>query len=448
MSLRPLILVGLLMLTGCPRQGTTETSGSSPPDDRPAELGLDVAERRNLRGRIERSLAVARADGASAEVERLVELLAVLASLDRIENSRRAPRDKERDAVAALAAWLDAEARALRTAPLIEADPEQGPWARAVVAFEDGELETALDEGLAALEQLVAAGVDSASLRYRLAEWAVQRGDGELAAELFEGAAAVESSQGWIAEEAPIAATRAGSLSLGTDGAALAEARALIDGGRLVDAWSVLEGLVAGGADADILAEARAALELLRTDAADRALHDLARVEQILEGPGPYDEADRLLREVAQLPDGTWDKAEHLRLQGWLRNRAGALSEAERQALEREQAATLQDARDLVVAGEYRAALAAYTKLEGTALQSAARKEAREASETLVREERERAGGLFVAARKLRDPGEKREALREVQEILTGLVDEFPESAYVERIRTNLSAVEAEIAAI
>ncbi|MCO4774058.1 MAG: hypothetical protein KDA24_28760 [Deltaproteobacteria bacterium] len=439
----------LVLMSGCPKEATPVTSGTVEVDSREAALGLNVRERTDLRGRLDRQLAVARtADDSDGEIARIKGTLRLLDTLDGIASSARGERDKERDALAAVTAWLDDRVRAGAPPRPEAAPPDPGPWGRALEAEAAGDLETALDEGLLALRQLVDAGVDSASLRFQLAEWAAERGDGALAAELFDGAATVESGQAWIAEEAPLAATRARNLSLGPDGAALAEARTLVDQDRLGDAWLLLEELVATGSDADVLSAARALTEQVRSDAGEAAVHSLARAAQILEGPGPYDEVQRLLEEVAGLPEGTWDEAEHLRLRGWYRNRAGALTEAERQAQDAKQASTLQDARDLVVAGEYRAALKAFAKLEGTALQSAARKGAREASETLVRQERERAGGLFVAARKLRDPAEKRVALTEVQQILQGLIDEFPDSSYVDRLRTNLTAVESELQAI
>ena len=90
----------------------------------------------------------------------------------------------------------------------------------------------------------------------------------------------------------------------------------------------------------------------------------------------------------------------------------------------------------------------AYRKLEGTSAQTTARREAREASETLVRVEREKAGERFVAARKLRDPEAKRTELTAVRDQLASLLAEFPDSSYAERLRTNLAAVERELAAL
>jgi hypothetical protein len=178
------------------------------------------------------------------------------------------------------------------------------------------------------------------------------------------------------------------------------------------------------------------------------ALQKMARAEQILEGNGPYQVARELLQAIKLLPPGTWSDAEHLRLEGWYRNRVGVTTEAERRAQQAEQDAILANARALVVAGDVRDALLLFAQLDGTPLRSTARKESREASETWVRSERERAGGLFVAARKLRDQVEKRSALEEVERIINVLIDEFPDSDYVERLRTNLTAVQDELLAL
>lgn len=439
-----------MLAVGCPRTSAPppQTSGSAlVADERPADLGLSPAERRALRGEAQRKLAVVKAEGeADASVARLQGILDVLKSLDGVASSKAVGRDQERSALAALGAWLDTSVEAADRNDASE--PDLGPWSRALAAQAAGDASRAVDEGLAALTGLVDAGLDSATLRYRLAEWAADVGDGALAAELFEGAVAVEAGQEWIAEEGPQAAARARNLSLGPDGAALAQGRVLAEQGRWGAAYEVLALLLDEGQDDTVLAKARSLTAQVMAEAEADALQRLARAEQILEGAGPYDGVRELLDTVRALPEGTWSEAEHLRLEGWYRNRVGATTEAERRAQEAGQAATLADARALVVAGKVRASLLVYKKLDGTPLRSTAQKEAREASETLVRGERERAGGLFVAARKLRDPGEKRSALQEVEQILAGLIREFPESAYVDRLRTNLRAVLDELSSI
>jgi len=447
-----MVLLSALTFAACPRSGgePPETSGSAVIEDgRPADLGLSSAERRALRGKIERKLAVMGAQGegeSEAASTRLRGALDVLESLDDVANSKGASREQEREALAVLSTWFDSS---IESADQSEVSvPEPGPWERAVAAYAAGDFGQAVDDGLAALTGLVDAGVDSATLRYRLAEWAVESGDATLAAELFEGAVTVEAGQGWIAEDGLQQAARARNVGLGPEGAALAEARAMVAQGRWGAAHGILMDLVEQGEDAALQEEARRLTTEVIDEAELEAIQKMARAEQILEGNGPYQVARELLQAIKLLPPGTWSDAEHLRLEGWYRNRVGVTTEAERRAQQAEQDAILANARALVVAGDVRDALLLFAQLDGTPLRSTARKESREASETWVRSERERAGGLFVAARKLRDQVEKRSALEEVERIINVLIDEFPDSDYVERLRTNLTAVQDELLAL
>ena len=454
MTRASLALVALLV-AGCPKEGTEPvSSGTAVSDERPADLGLDRGQRRALRGDLERRLRVLTSsdDGdpelRAATQQRLEGALAALTVLDALDGSNQAPRDQERAALDALTTWLQ-EATATEVVTLPSSDAgEDGPWARARALYGEGDREAALVEGLAALRQLTEAGVDSASLRYQLGTWALEQEDGALAAELFDSALTVQEGLGWIQEEAPLQATRARNLALGPDGAVLAEANTLIDRGRLAEADARLVELIANGTDPEVVADATELRSLLLADAADLATEKLARAEQLLQGPGPWDAVVDLITEVRELPIDAVDESELLRIQGWYRSRAGEQGSEEQAARERAVDATLKDARELVLAGEYRAALLTYRKLEGTSAQTTARREAREASETLVRVEREKAGERFVAARKLRDPEAKRTELTAVRDQLASLLAEFPDSSYAERLRTNLAAVERELAAL
>jgi len=450
------LLMTIVALSACPKGGTTVTSVSATPvDDRPADVGLDAAERRAIRSDVERRLHVL-GTGEGQDALRAAATLRLEAALDTLDALQQIvadglpPRDTELAAIEAYVAYLRAVAGSERTDFPSGEDvlPAEGPWARALQHHDAGDVEAALQEGLAALQALGSTGVDSVTMRVRLGDWAVQAGDHELALGLYESATqAGEAAGSWSAEATRRAAsTRA--LALGPDAAALVEANGLIDQGDLAGAHARLERLLAEGTEPDALADAEELLDLVIGDASDLAVETLARAAAILEGPGPYDDVDRLLNVVGELPEGTFDAAELLRLQGWHRARTGQQDAAEAAVRTAELAAALQDARDLVVAGEYRAALKAFAKLEGSEHQTVARREAREAAETLVREERERAGRLFVAARKQSDPGQKRAELEEVRDLLASLVAEFPDSQYADRLRTNLTAVEREISGL
>ena len=131
------------------------------------------------------------------------------------------------------------------------------------------------------------------------------------------------------------------------------------------------------------------------------------------------------------------------RLRSWLDEEGGARKlEAPEDSPERQ----LAMARSLVAETRYREALDSYKALDGSRLQSTARAEALKVADTFVKEERERAGRLFVAARKLRDPESQREQILVVREVLAGLLSEFPDSRYAGRVADNLAAVDRELA--
>jgi hypothetical protein len=450
------LLLLLTLLPACKHAGGSTTSGTAAAqDDRPAATGLSRSERREVRNDVDRRLHVLsvaeeqdRLGAASAE--RLDAAMRLLDSLEGLGANGASPRDQERIALQLYADYLRlAVASELTPVPDISEEMgADGAWARAVDHYLDEDAEAALHEGLTALRELTDAQLDSPSLRVRLGEWALEAGDHELALRLFESAvAAGVAEQSW-AEEAGRRADEARAATLGPDAVALVQANGLIDAGELSAAHDRLQELLATGTDEDVLADGRELLELLLADAEDSAVESLARAGAILEGPGPYDDVQALLASVQRLPAGSFDKAELLRLQGWYRARSGAEDQATAAARRAALDATLGDARDLVVAGAYRPALLAYAKLDGTEHQSTARREAREAAETLVREERERAGKLFVAARKQSDRRRRADALEEVRAILDGLLSEFPDSQYAERLSTNLAAVQREIAAL
>lgn len=449
----------LLLLTACPAcergAGTTTSGTAEAQDDRPASIGLTRAQRRELRGDAERrlhvlSLADEQDRAGVAAAERLSAAIALVEQLDGVGRDGASPRDQERAALELFADYLSTTVESEVT-PARDSGGDaatDGPWARALEHHLGEDSESALLEGLTVLRDLTDAQLDSPSLRVRLGEWAVESGDHELALRLFESAVqAGDGEQRWV-EEAQRRAEQTRAAALGPDAVALVEANGLIDAGELGDAHDRLQDLIADGTDPEVVADAGELLALLLADAEDLAVENLARAGAILEGPGPYDDVESLLAAVALLPAVAIDKAELLRLQGWYAARSGVQDEATAAARRQGLDATLGDARDLVVAGEYRPALKAYAKLDGTEHQATARREAREAAETLVREERERAGKLFVAARKHSDPDRRAEALEEVRAILAGLLDEFPGSQYAERLRTNLAAVEREIASM
>ncbi len=65
--------------------------------------------------------------------------------------------------------------------------------------------------------------------------------------------------------------------------------------------------------------------------------------------------------------------------------------------------------------------------------------------DTWVRSERELAGRLFLEARALTDPDDRRRGLEEVRDRLASLLATCPDTRYAEAIRRNLATVEREL---
>lgn len=399
-------LAALLFLSGCPTGGIT-TSGDQRPDP-------DLAARAEL---------AAENDRLHAEVTRLRALLRAASAAD--EGLIVDPDD-----------------------PGLGGDdePPLPDLVLAVRLYEDGDLLGALAEGYAVLDAMDEVGIDSMTLRLLLGTWALESGDGVLAEEQFEIVAQSVGQEQRLVEEATSGLSAARELILGPEAAALADARDALDRGELALADRLCADLVISDATPELIREAELLRDDVRLRATELAEASLARADDLLSGPGPYDLVTELLDEVRGLPDGTWDPDEERRLRAWHRGATAEndpVVEADRQALDE----ALAEARDLVASADYRDALEVFAELDGTPLQETARREAAAAAEVLVKEERERAGTLFVAARRKPDADSRVAAMQEVRQILVGLLSEFPESGYADRVRRNLDVVEKDLRA-
>jgi hypothetical protein len=312
---------------------------------------------------------------------------------------------------------------------------------------ESGDSRAALAELYALADELRDGGADSPQLRWLLGSWALEAKDGVLAEEQFEAVAASAAASAALAEKARSQVAVARALALGPDASALAEAQALADGGAFRDAVQRLDALAVAATEPSVRKKAESLKKDLVERSREKAAADLGRADLLLSGPGPWDAVGPLLDGVEALPAGTWDEAEARRLRAWHRavqaEQDTARAESDRAALQRR----LDEARAMVAGGRYRDAIGAYRKLDGSALQTTARQEARQAADSFVKEERDRAGRLFVAAKKLGDAEKRRAALSEVRTLLAGLLEEFPDSTYAARVSENLAAVERELGA-
>jgi hypothetical protein len=453
-----LLFVAALLLPACRLGGSTGTSGNQQPDERAADLGLEPARVEAMTGELRRRLALLQAVDSTppiaAQRRRIRGALSLFDRLERLRDGRGLPRDAERSAVRAYAAFVEvvvsSEGFELPDGVPLEDDSQIAgapDLARAVRFHDEGDLEGALAEGYALLDGFQAVGLDSLSLRYLLGTWALEAQDGLLAEEQFEiivGSVGVEAELVLRATEGLSAAR---SLLLGPEGAALADAELAFDQLRLADADRVLADLLATGTEPEVLRRAESLQQEVTARCVEAAADRLSRADALLSGAGPYDVVGGLLDDVRALPEGTWDADEERRLRAWYRGLtrdAGAPGlEADRAARE----ALLALARDLVAKARYGEALEAFAELDGTPLQATARREAAETADVLVKEERERAGRLFVEAKKRPDAQARIEAMAEVRAILAGLLDAHPESSYADRVERNLEVVEQELRA-
>ena len=453
-----LLLFAMLLLPACRLGGPTGTSGNQEPDTRPAELGLEPGQVEAMTGELRRRLALLQAvepdPPIAAQRRRIRAALSLFDRLERARDGRGLPRDAERTAVRAYAAFVEVvvasegfelpDGATVETPPKAVVAPDLG---RAVRLHDEGDIEGALAEGYALLDSLQAAGLDSLSLRFLLGTWALEFEDGLLAEEQFEIIVDAEGAEAELVTRAVEGLSAARMLLLGPEGAALADAELAFDQLRLADAARLLDELLATGTDSEVLRRADALLAEVLAQAAEVAEDRLARADALLSGPGPYGPGEDLLDAVRELREGTWDAAEERRLRAWYRGLTRDAGDPAVEAARAEQDALLERARGHVAAAEYREALDLYRRLEGTPHQATARREAAETADVLVKEERERAGRLFVEAKKKPDAAARVEAMLVVRSILAWLLDEFPDSSYADRVERNLQVVEDELRA-
>jgi hypothetical protein len=456
----PAIAMVLLLMAApaCRHVGPVNHSGNQQPDEGPAELGLHSDQLEAMRGDLQRRLALLGAVEATppvaAQKRRIRAALAFFDRLDRIAEGRSTPREQERAAIRAYAGFVEvvvaSEEFDLPDAGRIEPDGPppalQPPDLGAAFALHDqGDLEGALAEGYAVLDTFQSVGLESTSLRFLLGTWALELGDGVLAEEQFEVVVGAEGSEALLIARAIEGLRAARALMLGPDAAALADARLDLDQGLLRQADERLAELLATGTEQEVLRQAEALREEVRRAAEEAAQTRLGRADALLSGPGPYDPVGELLAEVRQLPEGTWDADEERRLRAWLLGLTAGATDPDVAADRRAEEELLEEARGLVAAADYRAALDLYARLDGTPLQATGRREAAEAADVFVKEERERAARMFVAARKKPDAGSRLDAMIAVRDLLAGLLAEFPDSGYADRVRGNLDVVVEEL---
>lgn len=284
-------------------------------------------------------------------------------------------------------------------------------------------------------------------LNHRMGLWYLASGDFERARTSFESVGPARELLVELVEEAHLMAEQIDLLLLlpvGAERDRLARGWAILEMGDIDGALALGREIAATTTHADIQREASYLVS--EAGLARAGLHDdllrRARVD-IADGP-PFEIAHTCLR-VMEESGGDEAVAEI----------AHALREAKRQLalsaevqLDEAWALALKESRELVAQDRFRDAAALFERFDGTALEERGQEEAARTLDILVREERRRAGDLFVAAQQESDPGRRRQLLEAAREILVGLATEFPGSSYADRVQRNLQAVDEALAAL
>ncbi len=385
------------------------------PVDTTARAYEPLFERDEVRSRVgEAQRQLATEEGLEREVARLTATFwSDLSSLQRQPLSDEEGRRAEATILAQLLAGLDALAL---PAPEREgADAEatqvtvtlQGLLDAAEEAAAGGRYELAVGVAEAVLDRLPAERHGAALtsyLCYRIGMWQLAAGRFDAARESF---ACSNRAVQRLLDESEQARLMSEQLDL------LAMLPPGPERDELARGWALLE-----------MGDAAGAADIGRTLAVDAADGDVAREAGYL-----VSEAELVLADSRQ------------QLEAEVAAEAAAqAAEAARQDADWSTAAD--EAAELVAQERFREAAAVYGRFADTDLAERAAAEAARTLDILVREQRKRAGDLFVAAQQEGDGDACRAMLEEARTILAGLVEEFPESTYADRVQRNLAAVE------
>jgi hypothetical protein len=271
------------------------------------------------------------------------------------------------------------------------------------------------DEALVAAESLLdrleptsAAAPLAVELRYETGLWLLAQGRYDEAREAFSMVTGAPSRMAQVGDRARLMAEEIDLLLMlpetpARDG--LARGWALLESGARIEAATIARQVSGAAPDAETAREAQALADAVaRVEAQDAA-----------------EAAARTAAEAAEAVETT-------------------------EAYEAQWAAAMSESHALLTAERFREAAAVFDDFVGTELEERAAEQAAAATEILVREDRKRAGELFVAAQRSTDPAERRTLLESARSILRSLLDDFPTSGYADRVQRNLDAVERSLA--
>jgi len=457
MSRPPRIVLVTLLLAGLLAGGTG--CRTLRPDPAVTERFVPLYDKGEVRSQLQRARRIEeRTEGVEQAVARAaVTLWKALEAL--YAAPPEAPADARAREAAIVSAYLRQVEAASRAAEVVEPDPPGTDPPRtevelmfvdyynaAMTAQEEGRFGDALTVVESLNEEMEGAGIpmlraSSLMLRTGLFHLALGQYDEARAAfarvqELREEGNEQAERARLLQEEIDLLLT----LPAGRERDDLAVGWALLELGEMDRAGDLARQVQERTEDLDLQREASFLLA-----AAQRAqstwieeLADRARVD-ITDG-APFEIALQSARALDGGPEPAPSRAREIR---------AAVEEAEAAqtamvaaSLQEQWAAARDEAQALVAAEQLRAAVALYERFAGTELEEQARAEQARTADILVREERRRAGDLFVAAQKEGDATRRRALLEEAAEILQGLLDDFPDSGYADRVRRNLVAVE------
>jgi len=179
-----------------------------------------------------------------------------------------------------------------------------------------------------------------------------------------------------------------------------------------------------------------------------RAVADIEEKLQIIEikiEESKYLEAQEILGTLQRSYSGEFYPPPIIKKQALIRKKterlqgkeAGWKDELERQKLER--------ANELLESGQYEEAIVLFDQFKGTPYELEVETKKQLAKDRLAREQRVRAGQLFLKAKHSEDPELRKTYLTESYNLLKGTLDNYPENSYAEKIRKNLEDVRSEI---
>ena len=407
-------------------------------------------------GQIRENLADSRREAEEADgVARHLAMASVdlWRALDELNRQLPLPEElgRAREA-AALAEYLHRVGRAVRSGPPLQPVEVRAP---PVVLRMTDFTETATaaagagryDEAIAAAEVLLdearGTGEDGDlidELRFRVGVWHMAAGRLAEARRAFGDVEAAQARTEEMAEGARLMIEEIDLLLTLPDGPIrgwLAEGWALLEAGADREAERVAL-QVLGAAEPASAREAEFLLSAVRREREKRWNRiEVEGQRDVSDGP-PFDQARMCAASLEELGAGERARV----LLAAVGTAEAALATTAAAEAERAWAEAAMQSRDLIAGEHFREAAAVFDRFAGTDLEDRARAEAARSLDIHVREQRKQAGELFVAAQRSTDSDERRALLEAARRMLTELETEFPNSAYSERVRRNLQAVE------